>query len=200
MLAAGALVLVSQTSAVAADFYTPPANLSGSDGDVIRNETFLFTLDPFKISGVPAKAESIMYLSRNAHDERIEVTGSVLTPNHAWTGHGERPLVAFAPGTQGLADRCTPSRQMSVGTEYEALFIAGFLARGYAVVVPDYEGLGTPGEHPYINNLSHGYNTLDAIRAAVSIWCIRRQVFRPRSMTRARNPLPIFVRVAPSMW
>jgi hypothetical protein len=26
----------------------------------------------------------------------------------------------------------------------------GWLARGYAVVAPDYQGLGTPGGHPYI--------------------------------------------------
>ena len=46
-----------------------------------------------------------------------------------------------------MADRCAPSRQFSEGIEYEAIGIEGLLARGYAVAVPDYEGLGTAGIH-----------------------------------------------------
>ena len=49
---------------------------------------------------------------------------------------------------------------------YEELWVATLVARGYAVVVTDYEGLGTPGDHPYMNRLSQGHALLDAARAA----------------------------------
>lgn len=39
---------------------------------------------------------------------------------------------------------------------------------GHAVIVTDYEGLGTPGEHPYVIGRTLGRNVLDALRAARS--------------------------------
>jgi pimeloyl-ACP methyl ester carboxylesterase len=65
-----------------------------------------------------------------------------------------------------MADRCAPSRQFSEGLEYEALGIEGLLARGYAVAMPDYEGLGTAGVHTYMDRVSQGRATLDVVRAA----------------------------------
>ena len=38
--------------------------------------------------------------------------------------------------------------------------------RGWAVVVTDYEGFGTPGVHTYVNRLASGHAVLDAARAA----------------------------------
>ena len=34
------------------------------------------------------------------------------------------------------------------------------------MVIPDYQGLGTPGDHPYLVGQSEGRNVLDGIRAA----------------------------------
>jgi len=39
------------------------------------------------------------------------------------------------------------------------------LERGYAVVAPDYEGLGTPGVHPYLVRSSHANSLLDVVPA-----------------------------------
>jgi pimeloyl-ACP methyl ester carboxylesterase len=69
-------------------------------------------------------------------------------------------------GTQGLADRCAPSRQLSAGSEYEGAFLSGLLSRGYAVAVTDYEGLGTPGVHTYMARRSQASAVLDIVRAA----------------------------------
>jgi pimeloyl-ACP methyl ester carboxylesterase len=41
-----------------------------------------------------------------------------------------------------------------------------FLDRGYVVVATDYEGLGTPGLHPFLVGPSEGRGVLDAVRAA----------------------------------
>ncbi len=44
--------------------------------------------------------------------------------------------------------------------------ISRWLKAGYAVVRTDYEGLGTPGVHPYLIGNSEGRATLDIARAA----------------------------------
>ena len=41
-----------------------------------------------------------------------------------------------------------------------------WLKAGYAVVRTDYEGLGTPGAHPYLIGASEGRAMLDMVRAA----------------------------------
>ncbi|MBB0992283.1 lipase, partial [Dietzia sp. SLG510A3-30A2] len=43
------------------------------------------------------------------------------------------------------------------------------LARGYAVAMTDYEGLGTPGLHSYVNRESQARAVLDLARAASSV-------------------------------
>ncbi|WP_019818874.1 lipase family protein [Saccharomonospora saliphila] len=151
----------------AADFYTPPSPLPpGADGDLIKHEESEFYLDPVKLIRPEADAHRIMYRSRDTHGEPIAVTGTVLVPDAPWRGEGERPLVSYAPGTQGVGDDCAPSKKMRLGLEYEGPFVAGLLNRGYALVITDYEGLGTPGTHTYVNTGSEGHTVLDAARAA----------------------------------
>jgi pimeloyl-ACP methyl ester carboxylesterase len=41
-----------------------------------------------------------------------------------------------------------------------------FLRMGYAVVQTDYQGLGTPGVHPYYMGLAEGRSVVDLVRAA----------------------------------
>ncbi|QFZ22205.1 lipase family protein [Saccharothrix syringae] len=135
-------------------------------GDVLRSAPSDFFLDPLRLLRAPATAHLVLYRSTDAHGRPVDVSGTVLTPRAAWRGPGPRPLVGYAPGTQGVADECAPSRQLAMGGEYEGPFIAGLLARGYGVVVTDYEGLGTPGVHTYVNRAAEGYAVLDAVRAA----------------------------------
>lgn len=151
--------------AAADDFYTPPASVAGAPGTVVRSEPTIFHLDPLKILRAPADATRVMYVSAGAQGRTV-VTGTILQPRTRWIGPGTRPVVAYAVGTQGMADRCAPSRQLAAGTEYEGLFIKGLLARGYTVAVTDYEGLGTPGVHPYVDPRALGRNVLDSVRAA----------------------------------
>ncbi|GLY36144.1 lipase [Amycolatopsis sp. NBRC 101858] len=162
-----ALVALGPPQASAASFYDPPSPLpAGSDGDVIRHEASTFYIDPVKLIKADAGVQRIMYRSTDTHGSPIAVTGTVLTPRPAWHGAGVRPIVSYAVGTQGEGDDCAPSKALAAGFEYEGPFIAGLLARGYGVVVTDYEGLGTPGDHTYVNRASEGHAVLDAIRAA----------------------------------
>ncbi|MFR9676049.1 lipase family protein [Streptomyces sp. TR06-5] len=163
--------LVAAPAAQAAEaerppFYEPPAALPAHNGDVIRSEPSDFYLDPLKLLKADAVVNRVMYRSTDGGGAPIAVTGTVLTPRTPWKGEGERPVIGYAPGTQGLADHCAPSRRLAAGTEYEGLFAQGLLARGYAVAMTDYEGLGTPGVHTYVNRAVSGHAVLDMVRAA----------------------------------
>jgi pimeloyl-ACP methyl ester carboxylesterase len=165
-LLASALGAVMAAPAAADDFYTPPATLPAHNGDIVRSEPSTFYLDPLRTIRAPATVQRIMYRSTDAHGEPMAVTGTVLTPSKPWLGRGQRPVVGFAVGTQGLGDQCAPSRQLAAGSEYEGSFIAGLLQRGYGVAVSDYQGLGTPGVHTYVVRAATGHAVLDAVRAA----------------------------------
>lgn len=162
---------LTAASASAADeqrppFYEPPQELPAANGDLVRSEPSEYHLDPLKAIPADAEVERIMYRSTDGNGEPTAITGTVITPSSAWTGEGQRPVIGYAPGTQGLGDHCAPSRQLANGTEYEGVFVQAMLAKGYAVAMTDYEGLGTPGPHTYVNREVSGHAVLDAVRAA----------------------------------
>ncbi|MBE1877250.1 lipase family protein [Myceligenerans pegani] len=140
------------------DFYDPPADLGdGADGEVIRTRE--------QATGLSARTWMVMYHSTNATGQDIPVTGRVLVPHRAWRGEGPRPIVTVAPGTRGVGDDCAPSRWL----DYERPLVEPFLLQGYAVVITDYEGLGTPGVHTYMVGRSQGRVVLDMVRAATNL-------------------------------
>jgi pimeloyl-ACP methyl ester carboxylesterase len=147
-------------------FYETPATLPGANGAVIRSEKVDFLLDPLDATSLVRDADRVLYRSTNRRGQAVAVSGTVLVPTTPWVGLGSRPVIGYAPGTQGMADRCAPSRLFSEGIEYEGIGIEGLLLRGYAVAMPDYEGLGTVGIHTYMDRVSQGRATLDAVRAA----------------------------------
>ncbi|MCK8673397.1 lipase family protein [Rhodococcus sp. NPDC003382] len=152
------------------DFYLPPDPLpAGSPGDVLRVEPSVAAIVPGTPLAIDATVTRVMYRSVGAAGDPVAVTGTVLVPTLPWAGTGPRPTVIVGPGTQGMGDQCAPSKLMVFGQEYEYLQIAPLLARGYAVAVTDYEGLGTPGIHPYLNRESQGHAMLDLARAARSL-------------------------------
>jgi predicted esterase len=140
------------------DFATPPDPLpEGEHGTLLRYQP----IEGYDVEG--ATAWRVMYLSESVPGDPIAVTGSVLVP----TGDapsGGRKLVTIAHGTTGIADECAPSRNP---TSSELTLAAGsFAASGYVVAMTDYEGLGTPGRHPYLVGESEGRSVLDAAAAA----------------------------------
>ncbi|REE04676.1 triacylglycerol lipase [Citricoccus muralis] len=151
------------------DFYATPATLPDSPGTLIRSEAMDFYLDPVKLIRHPATATRILYSSTNASGEVVPVSGTILVPHAAWKGKGERPVIGYGVGTQGLADRCAPSRALSTGQEYEGLVVSSLLSQGYTVVATDYEGLGTEGQHTYMVRESQGHAVLDSLRAAAQL-------------------------------
>jgi len=147
------------TSAPSGDaFYDPPSPLpAGQHGDIIWCR-------PSTSPVAGTQAWQILYLSTTAGGQATAISGTVLVPDAAYPG--TRPVMAYAPGTQGWGDQCAPSREMAAGDFDEQFAVNNLLDKGWAVVVTDYPGLGTPGTEAYNVGIPEGYGVLDALRAA----------------------------------
>jgi pimeloyl-ACP methyl ester carboxylesterase len=151
-------------------FYTPPSPLpAGTPGDVIRSREVDWHPEPFRVFPAPVHTYQVLYRSTSATGTANAVSGTVLVPPTPWSGNGPRPLVAYAMGTQGLADECAPSYHLRNGDEVEIAFLVQSMLKGWAVAITDYEGLGTPGKHTYAVGQSEGRALLDAARAATRL-------------------------------
>ena len=112
------------------------------------------------------QAWQIRYTSTNDRGRAENVTGVVVAPTGPPSRMG-RPVLAWAHGTWGVADKCTPSTSSNFFEATPGLNAA--ITRGYVVVATDYAGLGTPQPHPYLIGGSAGRSVLDAVRAARAI-------------------------------
>ncbi|MGI8757562.1 MAG: lipase family protein [Acidimicrobiales bacterium] len=141
------------------DFYAPPTPLpKGRHGTLIRYQ-------PIDSASFGASTTyRVMYLSRSVPGKAVAVTGTVVVPTAKATGDG-RKMVTLSHGTSGIADECAPSKK----PDGELALLAPLVAKGFLLVETDYEGLGTPGRHPYLVGESEGRSVLDAALAAGSL-------------------------------
>lgn len=162
-LAAGAVVasgvaLLSDRSSRGRDaaFYEAPGGLAGAPaGAVLRSQ--LIPDPPQR-----AAAYRILYRSRGHDGAPVALSALLFVPARAAPSNG-RSVVALAHGTVGVARACGVSDGRAFFDHVDGL--ARFLRAGYAVVVADLEGLGTPGPHPYLVGAANARATLDAVRA-----------------------------------
>jgi acetyl esterase/lipase len=94
----------------------------------------------------------------------VTVSGAYFVPKGTPPDAGW-PLVAWAHGTTGIADVCAPS--WIPRSERDAGYLNTWLQQGFAVVATDYQGLGTPGPHPYLAVRPEAYSVLDSVRAVL---------------------------------
>jgi len=141
-------------------FYTAPSTLpDGPPGTIIRSEV----VDGFH-SG--ATAYRVLYTSTDYDGNPTAVSGLILVPEGA-PPEGGRKLIAYTHGTVGVASNCAPS--LVTNPEQQPLLLEGgpeLLAAGYVIAATDYQGLGTPGPHPYLVGDAEAMNALDSVRAA----------------------------------
>ncbi|MFG2086824.1 MULTISPECIES: alpha/beta hydrolase family protein [unclassified Spirillospora] len=117
-----------------------------------------------------AKNRFVTYTSEGVGGKRITVTGTVAVPKGT-PPPGGWPVLSWAHGTTGTADRCAPSADTANGPARDYLsiteqYLDNWVQHGFAVVQTDYEGMGTPGEHPYMNGASEANTVTDIVRAA----------------------------------
>jgi fermentation-respiration switch protein FrsA (DUF1100 family) len=139
------------------DFYAAPDRVPDDEhGTLVRYQP----VDALDVGG--ATAWRMMYVSESLEGEPIVVTGTALVPPGEAPAGG-RPVLTIAHGTSGIADECAPSKN-PVATELSLM--GPFVDAGYLVVLSDYEGLGTPGRHPFLVGESEGRGVLDGALAA----------------------------------
>ncbi|MFI5042605.1 MAG: lipase family protein [Acidimicrobiales bacterium] len=139
-------------------FYGVPDPLpAGRPGDVVKAEQLGAT-------GMHGTVWRVMYHSRSLQGADIVVTGLIAIPATPPPAGGYQ-VVSWAHGTSGIADTCAPSLQPA----QSSAIANALLDKGYAITATDYEGLGTPGRHPYIVGESEARGVLDIVRAARNI-------------------------------
>ena len=138
-------------------FYEVPDPLpEGPHGTLIRSQV----MDDYEFEG--ATTYRIMYLSESVAGDPIAVTGLATVPTSEAPEEG-RPMITIAHGTTGIADECAPS---VTGRNAEMGLVENVFASEALIAATDYEGLGTPGRHPYLVGESEGRSTIDAVLAA----------------------------------
>jgi len=151
-------------------FYQPPTPLpSGRPGDVI------WARPVANDAALPSAAQNwlVLYRSTSMAGQPVAVSGTVALPKGTPPAGGW-PVISWTHGTTGIADVCAPSRNDATFAPrgYVNLMNASldqWVAKGYAVVQTDYEGLGTPGTHPYLVMDSEARGAVDMVRAARQI-------------------------------
>lgn len=163
-----ALVLVScseqqnQPSTPSQSAQIAPAPTGAQRGAIVEQRDAGATYPAVAETG--ARAFTVTYRSTSGVDGgNSDVTGTVFAPAGP-APDGGRPVVTVGHPTTGVADDCAPSR--SPDLLGNAGVVVQLLQRGYVVALSDYQGLGTPGPHPYLEPKSAAYNLIDAVRAA----------------------------------
>ena len=171
--------LLPDTEPVDPFYQVVATDLVGQHGDVIRVRTMS---GPAALESAAA-CELVIYQSTRVSDGApIAVSGIIAIPQGN-PPTGGWPVVSWSHGTVGVADRGAPSLDseeladigdptdppMTVHRKINAAphgLLNEFLDRGWAVVMTDYEGLGTRGPHPYLFGTSEARGVLDIVRAA----------------------------------
>lgn len=143
-------------------FYTWTGAIPDTPGQMLRTEPLVpeLSLDQ------AARGIRILYTSTDGVDGKtaVAVSGAFFVPKGTPPAGGW-PIIAWAHGTTGVADICAPSWQAR--SYRDVSYLNTWLSQGYAVVATDYQGLGTPGPHPYLLARPQAYSVLDSVRAVL---------------------------------
>lgn len=142
---------------------SPIVDPSGTPANNIQNP--VVKVDAYtstNLGSVAAESSILTYKMLGQSGQEVQATSLVFTPNTPPPAGGW-PIVVWAHGTTGVADTCAPSKAALADSTKD--LISKLLAAGYVVVAPDYEGLGTPGIHPFLNVKSEAFSITDAVVA-----------------------------------
>jgi uncharacterized membrane protein HdeD (DUF308 family) len=140
------------------DSFYDAASTSGAPGKLLKAHEYTGSVPP------GSRAWRILYVT--SRDDRSPAVASALVVVPANSGP-QTPVIAWAHGTTGIARGCAPSLNKSFDTYGSPPTDA--IDNGWAVVAPDYIGLGTEGPSPYLIGQGEGRAVLDAVRAAHQI-------------------------------
>jgi len=150
------------TSAAAADIHAGKVSsktlLPSEHGLSEASEQVLIHYDA--ISGVDGKT--------SRQDTAAVFLPKGKAPENGW------PVVVWTHGTIGVATDCAPS--LNPRTARDKQYLNTWLSLGFAVVAPDYAGLGSDGLHHYMNAKAEAWSVLDGIRAALAAFPLQNRL------------------------
>lgn len=136
-------------------FYSEPENVPDNVGTVINSE-------PYE-GNVPANSQAwrIMYVTTDDEGESITATGLIVAPEEL----PDEPtnVLVWAHGTTGVDTSCAPS--VSDNPLFGIPDLDGAIEEGWVIAMPDYVGLGTDDDHPYLVGDITARAALDSARA-----------------------------------
>ncbi|MCK8613515.1 lipase family protein [Gordonia sp. C13] len=159
-------------------FYVPPRGYENrAPGAILRTRQVQLG---WRGGDVPIFATQILYRSTNNFGNPTSTVTTVISPPGVGPG-APRRLVSYHSFYDALGSQCDPSYTLRGGNMSERpidiSLIAGLMAAGYTVSVPDYEGRGLR----WTIARESGYAALDGLRATL------RQLRAP-----ARTPIGLF--------
>lgn len=127
-----------------------------------------------------ARAWRIRYTTADVRGIVHESTGVVVAPDSAGS---DRPVLTWCHGTTGLGDAACPSAQPDPVRELITYFtpeatrqidygvpgLQRFIDAGWVVCATDYQGLGTPGMHQYMVNVSNAQDAVYILHASQAL-------------------------------
>jgi alpha-beta hydrolase superfamily lysophospholipase len=140
-------------------FYDAPDPLRWARaGSLIRSQH----TTEYQVRGSATAATRILYHSRTSDGRDVAASGMVLVPQGSPPETGW-PVVVDAHGTSGIGRDCAPSLMRDL---YHGDQMMQFVNKGWAVVAPDYAGLGTTGRPEFLNKAGQANDVIGALRAA----------------------------------
>ena len=154
-----AAVADSTLVAPVAETTTRPSTASGeAGGGTLKQAEALETAGGLK-------RWKLTFTSQLRDGTETNVTGLAFVPDRP-SPTGGWPVVSYAHPTVGFADSCAPSDNIGI---LETTLAGLFTAENFAVVMSDFPGLGTPGDHLFLDGPSAGNSVLDIAKAAKQI-------------------------------
>jgi hypothetical protein len=143
-------------------FYSYSGSLAGAaPGAVLKTRKIALVDSSLQ---VPAQATQVLYRTNDELGQPAAAVATIIQPLLGVLPY----LVSYQTAYDGLGAQCDPSYTLRGGSSgdpdaaAEEQLITGYVAAGYTVVIPDYEGLG----QDWGAGQEAGFSTLDGIRAA----------------------------------
>lgn len=153
------LYVASQPTPISAFYQTPKIESTWLAGQLIRQQAVPDDLPQH------AQAWRILYVSTNNTQQKIALSAMVIAPITQSTT--PRPILLWAHGSVGVLPHCAVSHTRHPHQQTPAL--QDMIDRGWIVVVPDYQGLGTAGVHSYLLGEPSSRALWDAVKATTQL-------------------------------
>lgn len=137
-------------------FYYRDVAQDARPGTLLRAESY------GGVSAPGATSVRLLYVTTDGAGTATTASAVLVVPGS--TQASALPLVVWAHGETGTGQGCAPS---VIGEARGGLLaVDRLVAAGYAVLAPDYPGLGAPGRPSFLVGSAEGHALLDAVRAA----------------------------------